>query len=120
MRSHHQVVFLHAINDQDWPTLSDVLDSPYLSSKMEMTASSDLQQVHILHLLVRYNPPTQLVAKLIKLLPNQLTLSDKRSRTVLHIAGRSHANIELTYHAACTMQDLEGKTPLHFACDGSY
>jgi hypothetical protein len=54
-----------------------------------------LQQTRFLHPLVQCNPPIELVAKLIEALPDQLTLLDKRPRTVLHTAAGSTASPEL-------------------------
>lgn len=58
-------------------------------------------------------------------MPESLTCTDFSRRTPLHVAVGMQASLltietllEL-YPDACYMQDIEGKTPLHLACDGA-
>ena len=79
----------------------------------------------ILHAAVRYNPPLDVIDQMIRLCPHMTAAMDCLDRTPLHVAAGSGAAPEIvamiahTYPAACDVQDRDGKTPLHFACDGS-
>jgi hypothetical protein len=108
---HRVMAIFRTIKDQDWFAFAT-----FFSSEMEAAASLlGLQQTRFLHALVQCNPPIQLVAKLIEALPDQLTLLDKRSRTVLHTAAGSTASPELirllarSYPAACARKTLREK-----------
>ena len=77
----------------------------------------------LLHAVVRGNPPLDIVAKMIKLCPEQPAAKDCLGRTALHVAAASAASpkvVRLIAHAcpnSCDATDVDGKTPLHFACD---
>ncbi len=79
----------------------------------------------LLHAVVRCNPPLDVVAKMLDICPDQLAAKDCLGRTPLHVAAGSSAEprlIKLIAHAypsSCDVTDEDGKTPLHFACDGS-
>ena len=90
-----------------------------------MSNLSGLRDINFLHALVRYNPPIDIVAKMIQVRPDLILTLDHRRRTALHIASANRSSAPLirllsqAYPEACTMQDDEGKTPLHLACDSS-
>eukprot|EP00984_Skeletonema_dohrnii_P035643 scaffold35653_cov189-Skeletonema_dohrnii-CCMP3373.AAC.2 len=79
----------------------------------------------ILHAAVRYNPPLDVIAQMIRLCPHMTAAMDCLGRTPLHVAAGSGASPELiamiahAYPPACDVQDRDGKTLLHFACDSS-
>ena len=79
----------------------------------------------LLHAIVRYSPPLDIVAKMIEMCPDLPAAKDCIGRTPLHVAAGSSANpilIKLIAHAcpaSCEAKDEDGKTPLHFACDSS-
>ena len=79
----------------------------------------------LLHAIVKYDPPLEIVARMIEFCPDMPAATDCLHRTPLHVAAGSRASaslIELLAHAhpaACDAQDEERKTPLHFACDSS-
>eukprot|EP00985_Skeletonema_marinoi_P003507 scaffold1505_cov146-Skeletonema_marinoi.AAC.21 len=113
---------------QDWETLrSTVLSDPTLFRNITSTISacSELNGMTLLHAAVRFNPPLDMVAQMIRLCPQMTAATDCLSRTPLHVAAGSKASasliklIALACPAACEVQDEEGKTPLHFACDSS-
>jgi hypothetical protein len=91
-------------------------------------AKSPNHDVNFLHALVPYDPPVDIVARMMECRPEKLYELDHRRRTVLHAAAGSHSNknaelIRLLVRvcpAASVVRDAEGKTPLHLACDGSY
>lgn len=78
-----------------------------------------------LHACVRYNPPPHIIKMILDLVPESLTCTDFALRTPLHVAVGMQARLSTIevlvnfYLDACLMQDLEGKTPLHLACDGA-
>ncbi|KAK1734238.1 hypothetical protein QTG54_015005 [Skeletonema marinoi] len=113
---------------QDWETLrSTVLSDPTLFRNIASTISacSELNGMTLLHAAVRFNPPLDMVAQMIRLCPQMTAATDCLGRTALHVAAGSNASasliklIALACPAACEVQDEEGKTPLHFACDSS-
>ena len=84
-----------------------------------------LNGMTLLHAIVKYDPPLEVVARMIEFCPDMPAATDCLRRTPLHVAAGSRASaslIELLAHAhpaACDAQDEERKTPLHFACDSS-
>lgn len=113
---------------QDWETLrSSVLSDPTLFRNIAsaIMACSQLNGMTILHAAVRYNPPLDVIAQMIRLCPHMTAAMDCLGRTPLHVAAGSGASPELiamiahAYPPACDVQDRDGKTPLHFACDSS-
>ena len=79
----------------------------------------------LLHAIVRCDPPLDIVGQMIEICPDMPAALDCLDRTPLHVAAGSNASASLLMilaHAcpsACDFQDIEGKTPLHFACDSS-
>ena len=79
----------------------------------------------LLHAAVRFNPPLDIVAQMIRICPHLTAATDCLNRTPLHVAAGCKASslliklIARAYPAACVVQDEEGKTPLHLACDSS-
>ena len=79
----------------------------------------------VLHAVVRYNPPLDLVEQIIQYCPDMPAVQDCVGRTPLHVAaglGASAGLLNILAHAypeACDVQDDGGKTPLHFACDSA-
>ena len=113
---------------QDWDTLrSTILSDPALFRNIcsAIAANSELNGMTILHAAVRFNPPLDVVAQMIHLRPHMTAATDCLNRTPLHVAAGCKASASLikliarSYPAACDVQDDEGKTPLHFACDSS-
>eukprot|EP00985_Skeletonema_marinoi_P000418 scaffold146_cov146-Skeletonema_marinoi.AAC.2 len=113
---------------QDWETLqSNVLSNPTLFRKITsaMLACSELNGMTLLHAAVRFNPPLDMVAQIIRLCPQMTAAKDCLGRTPLHVAAGSKTSasliklIALACPLSCDAQDEEGKTPLHFACDSS-
>ena len=80
----------------------------------------------LLHAVVRFNPPLDVVTKMVDICPDQLAAKDCLGRTPLHVAAGSSAEPRLiklianAYPASCDATDEDGKTPLHFACDTSF
>ncbi|KAL7493569.1 hypothetical protein ACHAWT_004982 [Skeletonema menzelii] len=113
---------------QDWETLrSNVLSNPTLFRNIcsAISACSELNGMTLLHAAVRFNPPLDIVAQMIRICPHLTAATDCLNRTPLHVAAGSKASASLikliarAYPAASVVQDEEGKTPLHFACDSS-
>ena len=85
----------------------------------------ELNGMTLLHAVVRYNPPLDVVAQMIRLCPDMPAAKDCLGRTPLHVAAGSKASasiLKLLAHAcpaACDVLDAEGKAPLHIVCDSS-
>ena len=83
----------------------------------------------LLHCLVSYDPPIQIVLAILKIFPDQLSACDCFVRTPLHVASHiaagSNVSADLVYFLTkvhphtCKIQDKDGKTPLLLACDTS-
>ena len=119
---------LQLLVDQNWESFSyNVLSSRdvfrHLSSAI--ASCSQLNGMTLLHAIVMYDPPLEIVARMIEFCPEMPAAEDCLRRTPLHVAAGSRASvslIELLAHAhpaACDAQDEERKTSLHFACDSS-
>jgi len=113
---------------QDWETFrSTVLSNPesFRNIASAVSACPQLNGMTILHTTVRFNPPLDIVAQMIEICPDMPAAKNCFNRTPLHVAAGSKASASLlklladAFPAACDVQDEEGKTPLHFACDSS-
>jgi hypothetical protein len=85
----------------------------------------ELNDMTLLHAALRYDPPLEIVIRMIQACPHLLSSQDSCRRTPLHIATDSRVNrllikyLEKACPKACTMQDVDEMTPLHMACDTS-
>ena len=79
----------------------------------------------ILHIVLCNDPPVDIIDGLIQKFPETPFLSDSVGRYTLHIASSAGlsskivAAVARAHPQACMKQDLDGRTPLHFACDAS-
>ena len=119
---------LELLIDQNWESFRcNVLSSREIFRHLASAISScsQLNGMTLLHAIVKYDPPLEIVARMIEFCPDMPAATDCLRRTPLHVAAGSRASaslIELLAHAhpaACDAQDEERKTPLHFACDSS-
>ena len=122
------VILLDLIDRQDWELFQTVALSS--SSTFQAIVNSigncpEFNGMTLLHAVVRCNPPLDVVAKMLDICPDQLAAKDCLGRTALHVAAGSSADPRLikriahAYPSSCDVTDEDGKTPLHFACDGS-
>ena len=90
-----------------------------------VSSCSQLNGMTVLHAVVRYNPPLDVVKQIIEYCPDMPAARDCLNRTPLHVAAGSGASAGLlnilarAYPEACDVQDDGGKTPLHVACDSA-
>ena len=121
-------VLLELIEAKDWRMFKfATLSSPsyFQGLNNAIAKCSKLNGMTLLHAAVRFNPPLDVVAQMIEICPDLPAAKDCLDRTPLHVAAGSKATPELlkllahAYPAACDIQDTDGKTPLHFACDSS-
>jgi len=102
-----------------------MLSNPTLfqSFARKVSQSTELNNMTFLHACIRFNPPTYIVKTLLGLLPEAPSCVDCLQRTPLHVAVGTRASLPLiqllakAYPRACEIQDKDGKTPLHLACD---
>ena len=122
------VTLLGIVESQNWHTLEKLALSNPATFRALCKAVAGCEEFHgmtLLHAVVRYDPPLNVVAKMIEICPDLLSAMDCLGRTPLHVAagmGASPRLIKLIAHScpsSCIAQDEDGKTPLHFACDSS-
>ena len=79
----------------------------------------------LLHAVVRFNPPAQVVQEVIELCPHAPRSQDCMGRTPLHVMAGTGASSEVikvlatAFPDACMIQDVDGRTPLHLLCNSS-
>ena len=121
-------VLLNAISRQDWELVQSIAISNPATFRAIANAignSPEFNGMTLLHAVVRFNPPLDVVTKMVDICPDQLAAKDCLGRTPLHVAAGSSAEPRLiklianAYPASCDATDEDGKTPLHFACDSS-
>jgi hypothetical protein len=121
-------ILLDLIDKQDWLTFRSAALSSFACFRAITAAIANFPELNgmtLLHAVVRYNPPLELVADMITICPDLLASKDCLGRTPLHVAAGSAASptlIKLIAHAnpaSCDVTDEDGKTPLHIACDSS-
>lgn len=125
------VLLFRLIESNDWDKVNSVfLTDPEGQRKFQrvdarVTASKGFNGMTILHACARFNPPPQVVSRIIELCPDAPRAQDCLKRTPLHVmAGTNTPSyvVEVlanAYPDACMIQDIDGCTPLHFACDSS-
>jgi len=119
---------LSLIEDQDWIKLEDIFLSNPTTFRIISKSISNCEEFNgmtLLHACVRYDPPLDVLGKMIELYPQALAEEDCLGRTPLHVAAGSEASplvlklLTMNYPQACSVQDEDGRTPLHFACDAT-
>lgn len=119
-------LLLESIDSRNWQVLDQILKAnpkKFVSVAEAIARSSQLNGMTILHACIRFDPPPIIVQNIIQLSPFSPRCVDCLRRTPLHIAAAVRANPEsiriLTDACpeACAIQDADGKTPLHLACD---
>jgi len=119
-------LLLNIIESQDWQTFEQaaLLNPKAFQSLSNIIATTDeFNGMSFLHAVVRYDPPLDIIARIVKLTPDSPRCCDCLNRTPLHVAAGVGANpatikfLAMAYPEACKIQDEDGRTPLHFACD---
>lgn len=119
------------IEAHDWQNIDSMfLSEPEGQKTFQYIAalvaeSSSFNGMTILHACARFDPPINLVRKMIELCPEAPSSRDCLDRTPLHVAaGTGASSIVIrdlvdAYPGACMVQDKDGRSPLHMACDSS-
>lgn len=119
-------LLLKTIDSCDWQTLEHILRTnpkKFVSVANLLARSAELNGMTILHACIRFDPPPKIVQMIIRLIPLAPRAVDCLNRTPLHIAAglrvntQSIKNLIIACRDACAIQDADGKTPLHLACD---
>lgn len=117
---------LKAIDSRDWlnvEQMSRANPKMFVTVDKAVAKCSELNGMTILHACIRYDPPPWCVQLIIGLAPWSTARVDCLRRSPLHVAAaiRAHphsiAMLVDAYPEACALQDMDGKIPLHFACD---
>lgn len=105
---------LELIVDQEWDSFRSnaLLDRDIFHHLDSVVSScSQLNGMTVLHAVVRYNPPLDLVEQIIQYCPDMPAVQDCVGRTPLHVAAGSGASVGLlnilahAYPEACDVQD---------------
>jgi hypothetical protein len=124
----YTAVLVELMENKEWQKFSNFsFSSPsfFQALNKAMVDCPELNGMTLLHAAVRVNPPLDVVAQMITFCPDLLAARDCLNRTPLHVAAGSKATPQLiklladAYPGACDVQDEDGRTPLHFACDSS-
>eukprot|EP00579_Thalassiosira_antarctica_P026881 CAMPEP_0202013834 /NCGR_PEP_ID=MMETSP0905-20130828/27392_1 /ASSEMBLY_ACC=CAM_ASM_000554 /TAXON_ID=420261 /ORGANISM="Thalassiosira antarctica, Strain CCMP982" /LENGTH=262 /DNA_ID=CAMNT_0048573527 /DNA_START=187 /DNA_END=975 /DNA_ORIENTATION=- len=129
----HLALLLDVIHSQRWSAFENIVLSSPSVFRMICNTIPNIEEFKggktLLHACLRYDPPLEIVAKMIKMFPDRtaaLRAQDCTGRTPLHIAAACVADpmvIKLLGSAdptTCTILDEDGRTPLHLACDISF
>lgn len=122
-------LLLKAIQCRDWRSLEQAIRTnpkKFIFVAKELEHCDGLNGMTILHACIRYDPPPRVVQMIIRLCPSCPRGVDCLNRTPLHVAAAIRANPQSigvlldAYREGAAIQDIDGKTPLHFACDNSW
>lgn len=117
---------MECIDSNNWADLEYMLRThpkEFKEVSAAISRSPHLNGMTVLHACIRFNPPPRIVQQIIRLDPATISSVDCLNRTPLHIAAAVRADLQsimllvYRYGRACAIQDVDGKTPLHFACD---
>ena len=121
----HVALLLNVIRSQRWKAFETIVfsNSNVFTTILAAVPQYNDQSSSLLHTIVQYGPPLELLIKVIRMLPkSQVEAQDCTGRTPLHVAAARGANpMILKVLAAmepktCTALDEDGRTPLHLAC----
>lgn len=119
-------ILLNMLDSRDWARFKLVaLKHPLAFQALDkvIASSEDFNGMTFLHAAVRNSPPYEIIAKMIEICPDSPRACDCLNRTPLHVAAGVGASVAVIHHLvisypeACNIQDEDGRTPLHFACD---
>mmetsp|Transcript_3896 Transcript_3896/g.6905 ORF Transcript_3896/g.6905 Transcript_3896/m.6905 type:complete len:234 (+) Transcript_3896:112-813(+) len=119
-------LLLNIIESRDWVSFDEIaIRNPGAFQKLSniVTSTNEFNGMSFLHAIVRNHPPLEIVADVIRTCPNLPSARDCLNRTPLHVAAGVGASVQvvkylcMAYPEACKIQDEDGRTPLHFACD---
>lgn len=119
-------LLLNVIDSKDWHAFREVaLQNPkaFRALSNMLSSTDEFNGMSFLHAVVRNNPPIHVVVEFIRVCPDSPMACDCLNRTPLHVAAGVGADVEvikylaMAYPEACRIQDEDGRTPLHFACD---
>mmetsp|Transcript_24328 Transcript_24328/g.50954 ORF Transcript_24328/g.50954 Transcript_24328/m.50954 type:complete len:259 (+) Transcript_24328:42-818(+) len=117
---------LNIIQTQNWDAFDEIaIQNPRAFQALSdiISSTNEFNGMSFLHAIVREHPPLKTVADVIRLSPDSPRACDCLNRTPLHVAAGIGASPQvisylcMVHPKACIIQDEDGKTPLHLACD---
>lgn len=121
-----QMLLVAFIEEGSWIRLRRALALRlFIDAARSLHENSALFGANILHIALRNQPPIDTINRLLRKFPETPFLPDSVGRYPLHIASSVGISSEIVltvaeaYPQACLTQDLDGRAPLHFACDSS-
>lgn len=119
-----QMLLISSIENERWMSLRRALRlKMFVDAARSFHENEALFGANILHIILRNDPPSDMIDCILSKFPETPFLPDSVGRYPLHIAssvGMSSDILEtivMAYPKACMKQDLDGRVPLHFACD---
>ncbi len=118
-------VVLDLIHHEEWAALEKVVNEHKLFKAVSehIQKCDEFNGMTLLHAVVKYNPPPQILDAMIHAHGDALKGQDCVGRTPLHVACGTGADDQVirrlvkAYPPACDLQDEDGRLPLHLACD---
>ena len=120
-----QMSLVKLIERGEWRRLRRVFQIPALvNAAQSLHENPALFGANLLHVALRNGAPLIIVKRIMSSLPETPFLSDAVGRFPLHMASsfssaKVVAAVACAYPGACLKQDLDGRLPLHYACDAS-
>ena len=105
------------VTRRQWLTVSNLLTDNV--DELRHPANND----SLLHVACKYQPPIQVIKKMVNVSPDLVSLINFDGQSPLHVAAQYGASPEvicflcLSYPDTSEFQDIKGKTPLHLACE---
>ena len=116
--------FCEMVENGDWNLVASEISTTKLKKLNESIRASDkCKGGSVLHFVLRYNPPLSIITSIVQNFPESIFQKDDKHRTALHISIEYNASKYIIGHLvkinshACSIQDKEGKNPLHKCFD---
>lgn len=119
-------LILEIVETRNWYALAFTLKNHtrlFESFARSLARTDELNGMTILHCVLRFDPPIEIIKALLDLVPDQIAQSDCLGRLPLHVATGCRCSAPAVrllvdrHPDGCLARDQDGKTPLILACD---